>query len=99
MKRLVTMNNKIPILCNLVGQFNEICSNLTLLKYQRVCAQKIQSYHIYIENFGLCKVKYSLFMEYSSSYKSWLFFWNIWNIKYNLILLILILINSINFYN
>ena len=52
MKRLVTMNNKIPILCNLVGQFNEICSNLTLLKYQRVCAQKIQSYHIYIENFG-----------------------------------------------
>lgn len=53
---------------------SEICSNLTLLKYQRVCAQKIQSYHIYIENFGLCKVKYSLFMEYSSSYKSWLFY-------------------------
>lgn len=41
----------------------EICSNLTLLKYQRVCAQKIQSHHIYIENFGLCKVKYSLFMD------------------------------------
>lgn len=53
---------------------SEICSNLTLLKYQRVWAQKIQSYHIYIENFGLCKVKYSLFMECSSSYKSWLFY-------------------------
>ena len=49
MKRLVTMNNKIPILCNLVGQFNEICSNLTLLKYQSLCTEDSIISYLYRE--------------------------------------------------